>query len=131
MMAEAISIKEYFERVFSERDDRYSQRFDAQEKAVAAALAAAKEAVTKAETATEKRLEGVNEFRQSLEDQQRTFIRQDVFDARFKGLEDQLALLATQASENKGRGVGRNDAWAYLVAGVSLAIAIAALFLKS
>lgn len=130
-MAEVISIRGYFERVFAERDDRYSQRFDAQEKAVAAALAAAKEAVTKAETATEKRLEGVNEFRQSLEDQQRTFIRQDVFDARFKGLEDQLALLATQASENKGRGVGRNDAWAYLVAGVSLAIAIAALFLKS
>lgn len=41
---------------------------------VALALAAADKAVTKAETATEKRFEGVNEFRQQLADQTSTFL---------------------------------------------------------
>ena len=46
-----------------ERDRRYEQRFRAQE-----------EAVSKAEHSTEKRLEGMNEFRSQLKDQQATFV---------------------------------------------------------
>ncbi len=60
--------------VIDERDRQYGQRFDAQEKAVAAALAAAKEAVTKAEVAAEKRFDSVNEFRNTLKDQTGTFV---------------------------------------------------------
>jgi hypothetical protein len=48
--------------------------FTAADRAVQAALDAAKEAVIKAETATEKRFEGVNEFRQQLADQAATFM---------------------------------------------------------
>ena len=69
----------------NERDLRYQQRFDAQEKAVRDALAAAKEAVTaaliaadravtKAELASERRFEGVNEFRAQLADQAATLM---------------------------------------------------------
>ncbi len=71
--AEAISVRE-LNLIVNERDRQYGQRFDAQEKAVAAALAAAKEAVVKAETAAEKRFDSVNEFRNTLKDQAGTFI---------------------------------------------------------
>src|SRR5678815_6113575 len=69
------------EATLAERDIRYQQRFEAQEqafritvetaeKAVMAALAAQERAVNKAEAASEKRFEGVNEFRNTLADQQ-------------------------------------------------------------
>jgi exonuclease VII small subunit len=46
-------------------------RFRGAEKQVETALASAEKAVSKAEVASEKRFEGVNEFRQSLNDSQR------------------------------------------------------------
>jgi hypothetical protein len=55
-------------------DTRYEQRFLAQEKSVAAALHAAEKATDKADTAAEKRFDGVNEFRATLKDQQGTYI---------------------------------------------------------
>lgn len=58
----SISLKEYFDSVIQEKEKRYEQRFIAQQ-----------EAVLKAEAATEKRFESVNEFRDTLKDQQITF----------------------------------------------------------
>jgi hypothetical protein len=69
-----VSLKEYFEALLADRDLRYQQRFDAQSKAIQDALTAAEKAVVKAEVATEKRFEGVNEFRQTLSDQAANFI---------------------------------------------------------
>lgn len=78
------------------QDQRNEQRFDAQEKAVLSALTAADRAVAKAELASEKRFEGVNEFRDALSDQQRTFIpRLEV--------EGQLAAVRKESDELKAR----------------------------
>jgi len=49
-------------------------RFDAQEQAVQSALTSAKEAVTKAEMATERRFENSNEWRNTVETLQRTYM---------------------------------------------------------
>lgn len=68
-----------------ERDRRYEQRFDAQEKAlqtafmaqekgVTAAFACQKEAVSKAENANEKRMEGVRRELETLTNQQDGFM---------------------------------------------------------
>jgi hypothetical protein len=54
----------FFVAVLEEMDRRYEQRFEAQEKAVSAALSSAQVAVAKAETAAEKRFEGLNELRE-------------------------------------------------------------------
>ncbi len=62
-MNESISLREYVD-----------VRFEAQEKAVAAALAAAKEAVVKAQTATDRRFENSNEWRNTVETLQRTYM---------------------------------------------------------
>lgn len=49
-------------------------RFDAQREAVQAALTSAKEAVAKAEAATERRFENSNEWRNTVETLQRTYM---------------------------------------------------------
>ena len=55
--------KDLFDAILKERDERLLQKFES--------LATA---INKAEVATEKRFEGVNEFRNTLSDQQKTFI---------------------------------------------------------
>ena len=63
------------------------------EKAVAAALAAADRAGTKAETASEKRLEGLNELRSIVTDQQAAFMQRLEAMAFFKSNDDKLVSL--------------------------------------
>jgi len=57
------TLKEYFDAILVEKD-----------KAITAALAAADRAAAKVETATTSRFDTVNEFRQTLTDQQATFV---------------------------------------------------------
>lgn len=59
---------------FQAIEDNVGIALTAQEAATAAALASVKEAGLKQETATEKRLESVNEFRGQLKDQAGTFV---------------------------------------------------------
>lgn len=86
-------------------DLRYQQRFDAQTRALDAALESAKEAVqtamaaaeratSKAEAAADKRFDAVNEFRQTLSDQAREFVRADFMLQAFEGRDQQLTALA-------------------------------------
>ncbi len=133
--------------VIAERDRQYTQRFDAQEKAlsfalvnlnqrfdaqeksttvalaaaeraVQAALIAAKEAVQKAENAAEKRFDSVNEFRNTLRDQQLLLMTRAEGDAKFRDTERRLSEITEnlnrRASEQKGAG----DLWSIIVAGV-------------
>jgi hypothetical protein len=74
----------------AEMDLRYQRRFDAQEKAMAAALAAADRAVLKAETASEKRFESVNECRAVLTAQSATLATKSEVEAAIKGLVDKI-----------------------------------------
>lgn len=89
------TLKEHFEALNEERDERNKQRFEAQEKAVNSALIAAKEAVTKAETAAEKRFDSVNEFRGQLKDQASTLMPRTETESRLNGLEDKIGSITT------------------------------------
>lgn len=64
----------------------YRTLLDSQAAQVSLALDAADKAITKAESATEKRLEAVNEFRAQLGDQAKTFLTREVFDAAMANL---------------------------------------------
>lgn len=96
----------------AEQDKRYEQRFIAQELAVTlalgrvdkefhghlssvreegrAALDAANTAIQKSETATERRFEGVNEFRQQLGDQAQTFMPRKESDVRMEAISEKI-----------------------------------------
>lgn len=127
------SFKDYIEALIKANDDRYEQRFldsqtavqaalSAAGKAVDAALSAAKEAVDKAEVANEKRFEGVNEFRLSLGDQQRTLMPRSEQESVNQAILEKLASHENRLNVMNGQKTGGANAFAYLVAGVGLLI---------
>ena len=73
------TLKQYFDRRFTDND-----------KAVNAAFLAQKEAITKAETATEKRFDAVNGVRDQLAYQQNTILPRAEAEVRFSGLAEKI-----------------------------------------
>jgi hypothetical protein len=131
-------------------DLRYQQRFEAQsdalaaaflsqqtamqtaftvaEKAVGAALAAADRAVSKAELAADKRFESVNEFRKTLDDQQRTLMPRPEVNVMFTGLTDKFTSLKEQLDGLLAERAGIKGGWGYAVGVVGFVLAVLALF---
>jgi hypothetical protein len=121
-----------FKELMVERDMRYAQRSASQDEAVRSALETSEKAITKAESATERRFEGVNEFRATLADQASTLLPRAEYNAQHSALEEkvnffekrlhefQATILAMQA-----HGGGLKEAWGYIVAGSSALAALA------
>lgn len=114
---------------------RYEQRFKDSGTAVQAALGAADRAVMKAEGAAEKRFEGVNEFRQTLADQQRTLIpraeaevRMGTIEARLteikRDFESRLVSLVASNTERSGKEEGAKITWAYIIGAAGLLLSL-------
>lgn len=97
-------------------------RFNSAEKAVETAMSSAEKAVEKAERAAEKRFDAVNEFRQTLGDQQATFSRSDSTNIRFENIERQLENM------NKSRAA---SSWGWLVAAVAVVLAAASFMMNN
>lgn len=130
----------YLLAVIEANDRRYQERFEssqlalaaalsAQEKSVQAALAAADRAVSKAENASEKRFDGVNEFRQTLSDQQRTLMPRTEAEFRITALTERLAAVEKHDTERSGAKTGARDQWAYIVGAIGIVLAIASRFI--
>jgi hypothetical protein len=91
-----IGLRDYF-TLWLERLEIFSnRRFQDLEEKTALALSSADKAVIKAETATEKRFEGVNEFRQTLSDQASTFMPREEYNARHEALVSDMKKLASE-----------------------------------
>ena len=129
-------------------DKRYEERFAASQKAlelglagqkseISAALNAADRAVLKAETATEKRFESVNEFRGTLDNQQRTLIPRSEVDVLVRGLEEKISSitkiidgLQAESREQRSERRGVQGGWGYAVGAAGLIIALASFGLR-
>lgn len=129
------TLRQHLCSMIDANDKRYEQRFkdsqtavdaalNAARTAVDAALTSAKEAVTKAEMASEKRFEGVNEFRATLSDQQRTLIPRAEAELRFSSLEKQISELKTAQVGNVERRAGGMDMRSAIIAGIGILIGI-------
>jgi hypothetical protein len=125
----------HIEDLAKERNLRYQQRFEAQEKAVAtlltaqekallAALSAQKEAVERANSATERRFDSVNEFRQTLSDQARDLMPRLECESRIKQISDEIAVLRGTA-----RG-GATSLMAWVVGSVGLVTGVIGLIAR-
>jgi len=86
----------------SEREKRYDERFAAIEAATEAAFANSQRAIDKADTATEKRFEGVNEFRAALADQASNFVTRKDLEALAEKIEIQIISLRESRAEQQG-----------------------------
>jgi len=111
-----------FKDLMAERDLRYAQRSKSQDEAVAAALQTSEKAIVKAESATEKRFENVNEFRETLSDQSATLLSRTEYQVQHQALLDKLAsdeklitLLRTDIVALQTRGGSIKDMWGYII----------------
>jgi len=113
-MAEEISFRDYVDT-----------RFEALEKSITVALSSSEKAVLKAETATEKRFEGVNEFRQALSDQASNFLGREEYKTAHQALIDKIDGLTTRMAAMDGRSSGYGQSWG-IILGVISAIGVIA-----
>lgn len=81
------SLKELMDEKFG----RVNDRFESEATISKMILAASKEAVTKADAANEKRFDAVNEFRQTLSDQTRTFMLRSEVLTKFEAQDREMA----------------------------------------
>jgi hypothetical protein len=130
-----LTVLAYLSDLIASNDRRYEQRFDdlhvivehrfaAQKESVAAALIAADRAVSKAELGAEKRFESVNEFRNTLGDQQRTLMPRAETEAAMKALAKELNDVKQQVDSMRDQGVGVRGGWGYAVGAVGLIVGI-------
>ena len=95
------------EAIRRETDRRHEQRFTAQTAAI-----------LKAETASERRFDGVNEFRATLSDQAATFISRQEVDQQIRSINEKVDLTASRMDRLEGRSGGMNSSWGYLLGGI-------------
>lgn len=105
-------------------EHRNAEQFQSQKDAIGAALQAAATAVNKAELAAEKRFDGVNEFRATLADQQRTLIPRAEAEVRISALERQISELMTSLRELRSVDIGKHDGWGWALGIISLVAAV-------
>lgn len=122
-------------RMINEMDLRYEQRYVSQQEAIQAALLAQKEAVqaalaaadralTKAELASEKRFEGVNEFRSTLSDQAQLLMPRGEAQTLYSSLSDKVTDLTDRVTRAEGRGAGLYQSWGIVVAVIGFSVGL-------
>lgn len=93
------------------------------------ALASADKAVLKAEEAANERFRGVNEFRQTLADQQRTFIPRKEAESLFVSLEDRITKLERARTGDAGQQIGVKAGYVWAIGVVAVISTIIGIFL--
>jgi hypothetical protein len=134
--------REHFKSLIANIETRIYERDKSHREMVRLALDAAKDANAKAEQALEKRLEGLNEFRGTLADQQAKLMTREAAElaiqsihaeavadkkevtVRMDGFREQLELLSKQDNRQRGKSEGFKIAWALVVVLVMMAIGI-------
>jgi hypothetical protein len=92
---------------------------------------AVKEAVAKAEAASDRRFEGVNEFRAQLADQTRTLMPRLEVEEKFKGMEKSISDLTARVNARDDRGRGMGEVWGWIVGAVGMAALLLSLVLRA
>jgi hypothetical protein len=128
--------------LLAERDLRYEQRFDAQERAGELALAAQAEATKVQEITAQRWRDQANEWREAMNDRERMFMPRHeaerivntnterigtmaaTISARIDVVADQIDKLEKRQDLREGRSAGLNAGWTYL--GGAIAVAAAA-----
>ena len=106
-----VALRDYFTLWLERLEVFYTRRFEDLDAKTTLALAAADKAVTKAEIATEKRFEGVNEFRATLADQATRLIPREEAQSKFDNIEKDITAMSKeiQALREQRSGITGRD----------------------
>jgi hypothetical protein len=102
----------------------FNQYVDLNNRGITVAMVAAKEAVDRAATATEKRFESVNEFRQTLSDQTSSFVSRNEYNAALSASIQRSEALARSIAAIEGRNLGASDLGSKIIAVAAVIIAL-------
>ncbi len=126
-----VSLREYLTSLIQAAELRSDARFDQMKEMVDAAFQSSQKAIEKADTATEKRFEGVNEFRAQLADQAGKFVTRETMDALIDKLAQQidrnrqdLDSLEKRIDLRQGEIQGTSFTMARIVTAVTLGVAV-------
>jgi hypothetical protein len=117
------------EKTSDEREERNKERFTAAKETIAVAMTAADKAIVKAETATEKRFDSVNEFRQTLSDQAAQFMPRTEYRISHEALSEKVdgvvgRLTALESSKEATIKTGSQfAAWIFGVIAIAISLA--------
>lgn len=128
-MKDDLSIKELKE--ITERLARIDERVSANEKfvmlnlasqkeAVQAAMAASEKAISRADTAIEKRLESVNEFRGQQKDLIATLVTRNEYNQGHTALEEKVSDVASRLDKIQGTEKGIGIGWAVFLGTIAV-----------
>jgi len=127
-MPDEISLRDYVESLFAEKEKALQAALLAQEKAVAAALAAADKATEKAEANAEKWREAANEWRGAMNDRDRELPSRREVETEFGALRVEVKQLTDYSSSMRGHDSAalntREVVFAVLLVLVGIAAAI-------
>jgi len=141
--------REILERIIEERDRLYDMRFRAgeiavnaalaaQEKAVNAAFLASEKAIIKAEEAQREYNVRSNEFRGQLDDQAKLLMPRSEANAVFAATNEKIdairkevASLREYRSGIESKGISQREMMGYILAAISIGVAIAAIWFKA
>lgn len=121
---DSVSLREYVDNRFEAQDKAVAAALAAQEKAVTAALAAADRAVAKAETAYERRFESMNEFRGALADSARLLMPRLEAEQQMRAMTEKIDEVTKRVNSRDDRTRGLGQGWAILIAAVGLVAAV-------
>ena len=142
-----VTLREHVDVRLTDMDRRYSERFEAQTKAldaaflaqqaaVQAALTSAEKAVGKAEVAAEKRFDSVNEFRGTLADQAAQLMSRAeaaallaAVDVKLAALDEKIGITALRVEKMASASGGMRDGWQLLAGAVALVATVVGLYL--
>lgn len=126
-----VSLREYLVALIDGAERRSDERFRHMKEMVESAFENAQTAITKADTATEKRFEGVNEFRAALSDQATQFVTRDAMNALADKIDTQieqnrkdLDALARRLDVREGQTQGSRITTGILVTVTTVAVGV-------
>lgn len=125
-----MAFKEHIEKILAERDLRFMQRVDDVNKAIRESNVAAETNRKIAYDAMDKRLDGMNGFRQSLTDQSRTFVPRVEHEILIRGIDERMGDIRDRIEKIRNLKEGGNAVWAYVMSAVGVLIALGAILLK-
>jgi multidrug resistance efflux pump len=112
-------------RELEARFDAIMLQIASQKESVTIAMTAADRAVTKAEMSVEKRFENSNEWRNTVETLQRTYMPRTEFDQANTTVTDKINALTLRQNSKDDRVRGGADVWGYIVGAVGIISMIA------
>lgn len=111
------SFKAFTKQRIDDFRDLVNHELAARDKLLDALLTASQDAIRVASEAQNKRLEGMNEFRQTLDDQVRTFLTREVFDRLHERLEADVDAITTRMTQMDAQAAA-NFKWTAGIAGL-------------